>query len=197
MISRILAGLGLAAIAFVAVQTAWGSIPAPDGTITGCIPKGGGLLRVVNSPAGCTASTEKVLQWIAAPQVVNLHVPMATTIGPPVTAYSMHGLDITYTCQSLTSGEIGALSFDPGATARNTLTYTELKPGFTKPDRLFITSHPIDLGSGLPAGDHGQYQGQGTYIARTSSGVVTVVFGMAVDFTAQTCDYTLTITATP
>jgi hypothetical protein len=195
MRTRILVGLGLAALAFVAVQAAWGSIPAPDGTITGCIPKGGGLLRVVNNRAACNTSTEKVLQWDAAPQPLNLHVPMASTIGPPTTVYSMHGVDITYICESDTSGAIGTLAFDPGATAHNTLTFTELKPGFTKPDTKFMTSHPIDLGYSLPQGDSGLYQGQGTYIARTGQGEVTVVFGTTIDFTAQTCEYTLTITA--
>ena len=66
MKTRILAVCGLAAVAPVFAAQALGTIPAPNGTITGCFKKGGGPLRVVQTTASCT-STENSVRWNQGP----------------------------------------------------------------------------------------------------------------------------------
>jgi hypothetical protein len=200
--TRILVGLGVVALVLV-VQVAWGTIPSPSGTITGCYQKSTGALRLVDSSIGCNSGTEGVLQWNERPTVLNVTVPMSTTrdISESVQLYTGNsGLLLFYQCSSLSSGKFGFLQFDAGSTGQNTLSFMALEPTpiNSAANSHFVTSRYPEVGSATAPGMDGTYHAAGTYIAQIVVGgnaiLVTVVFAVTIDFTAQTCNFAGTIT---
>jgi hypothetical protein len=192
---RILAGLGVCALALVAARVALAAIPASNGQITGCYTKGGGPLRVVSSASSCNTSTENVLRWNQGPASFDLTVAMSAS-SQSVLISNKHGLAVSYVCWISTFGEkLGTLNFDPGAGGQATLQGYQQGP--TQPGgALLVTDNPVFIGLGIsPAPGSGVYEASGTVIANTATNVISIVFYARVDFAANTCTYRGTITA--
>jgi hypothetical protein len=64
----VLAVIGAALVLMIGGAVAYASIPAPDGTITGCVLKSSGVVRIIDTATESCKSSERTVPWNQAGQ---------------------------------------------------------------------------------------------------------------------------------